>query len=67
MTPTTASIDESYLTIAGGFGSINVGADDNASNMHGNKGTGSGYGGLGYYDTRSYTPAQIKRAPERRR
>ena len=56
-------IDESYLTIAGGFGEINVGSDDNASNMHGNKGTGTGYGGLGYYDTSSYTPASIGGPP----
>ncbi len=57
------NIDEAYLTIAGGFGSINVGSDDNASNMHGNKGTGGGYGGLGYYDTGGYTPASIGGPP----
>ncbi len=45
-----AGIDESHLTIAGGFGSIILGEQDNASNRHGNKGIGGGYGGGGYYD-----------------
>lgn len=45
-----AGVDESYLTIAGGFGKIIVGAEDNAANRHGNKGIGGGYGGGGYYD-----------------
>ena len=45
-----AGVDESNLTIAGGFGSIILGAQDNAANRHGNKGIGGGYGGGGYYD-----------------
>ena len=45
-----AGVDESSLTIAGGFGSIIVGAEDNAANRLGNKGIGGGYGGGGYYD-----------------
>ena len=43
-------ITASHLTIAGAFGSINLGQNGHASNMHGNKGIGSGYGGTKYYD-----------------
>ena len=45
-----AGVDESALTIAGGFGKIIIGSEDNAANRHGNKGIGGGYGGGGYYD-----------------
>lgn len=43
-------VDESALTVSGGFGSIIIGSEDNAANRHGNKGIGGGYGGGGYYD-----------------
>ena len=45
-----AGVDESHLTIGGGFGEIIIGAQDNAANRLGNKGVGGGYGGGGYYD-----------------
>ncbi len=51
-------IDESNLSIAGGFGSITLGTQDNAANMVGNKGIGNSYAGTGYYDGgENYTPA----------
>jgi len=50
-------IDESNLDISGGFGALNLGAQDNAANMHGNAGIGGGYGGGGYYDCgETWTP-----------
>ena len=59
-----SGIDESHLTIAGGFGSINIGANDTAANMHGNKGVGGGYGGGGYYDCgESWVPASCGAPP----
>jgi len=52
------SVDESNLDISGGFGAVNLGAQDNAANMHGNAGIGGGYGGGGYYDCgETWTPA----------
>ena len=54
----SGAIDESNLAIAGGFGKIILGTDDNAANMLGNKGIGNGYAGTGYYDGgENYTPA----------
>ena len=54
----SGSIDESNLSIAGGFGKIILGSEDNAANMIGNKGIGNGYAGTGYYDGgENYTPA----------
>ena len=61
----SGEIDESHLTFAGGFGSINFGEQDNASNMHGNKGVGGGYGGGGYYDCGdTWTPASCGGPPD---
>ena len=53
----SGGIGESHLTVAGGFGAINIGSNDNAANMHGNGGTGKGYGGGGYYSGGNFTPA----------
>ena len=51
-------IDAGHLDITGAFGAINLGHNSHASNMHGNKGIGGGYGGTGYYDgSETYTPA----------
>ena len=51
-------IDASHLTIGGAFGSINLGQNGHASNLHGNKGIGGGYGHGGYYDCgEHWTPA----------
>jgi outer membrane protein OmpU len=49
-TDSSGAIDESNLAIAGGFGKIILGSDDNAANMLGNKGIGNGYAGTGYYN-----------------
>ena len=57
-------IDASHLNIAGGFGAINLGQNGHASNMHGNKGIGGGYGGGGYYDCGGqWTPASCGGPP----
>ena len=53
----SGGIGDSHLTIAGGFGSINIGKEANAADMHGNKGVGGGYGGGGYYGGGHFTPA----------
>lgn len=51
-------VDESHLTVAGGFGALTIGQQDNAANIHGNKGIGGSYGGGGYYDCgETWTPA----------
>ena len=51
-------IDESHLAIAGGFGKIILGVEDNAAAMLGNQGIGNSYAGTGYYDGgENYTPA----------
>ena len=57
-------ITASHLDIAGGFGSINLGQNGHASNMHGNKGVGGGYGGGGYYDCgETWTPGSCGGPP----
>ena len=54
----SGGVDKSHITLTGGFGSVNIGQNSNAANMHGNKGIGGGYGGGGYYDCgETWTPA----------
>ena len=54
----SGGIEESTLAIAGAFGQIILGADDNAGNILGNVGIGNSYAGTGYYDgDENYTPA----------
>ena len=54
----SGAIDEANLAIAGAFGKVILGSDDNAANMLGNKGIGNGYAGTGYYNGgENYTPA----------
>ena len=57
-------INAAHLDIGGPFGSINFGHNGHASNMHGNKGIGGGYGGGGYYDCgETWTPGQCGGPP----
>ena len=57
-------INAAHLTIGGPFGSINFGHNGHASNMHGNKGIGGGYGGGGYYDCgETWTPGKCGGPP----
>ena len=56
-------INAAHLNISGAFGAINLGHNGHASNMHGNKGIGGGYGGTGYYDSDTYTPAPAGSPP----
>ena len=57
-------INAAHLTIGGPFGSLNFGHNGHASNMHGNKGIGGGYGGGGYYDCgETWTPGQCGGPP----
>ena len=51
-------IDESYLTLSGGFGALTIGQEDSAASLLGFVGIGGGYGGGGYYDCgENWTPA----------
>jgi hypothetical protein len=57
-------INAAHLTIGGPFGSLNFGHNGHASNMHGNKGIGGGYGGGGYYDCgETWTPGECGGPP----
>ena len=57
-------INSAHLTIGGPFGAINFGQNGHASNMHGNKGIGGGYGGGGYYDCgETWTPGKCGGPP----
>ena len=54
----SGSVDESRLSIAGGFGKIILGSEDNAAALIGNVGIGNDYAGTGYYDGgENYTPS----------
>ena len=54
----SGSVDESRLSIAGGFGKIILGSEDNAAALSGNVGIGNDYAGTGYYDGgENYTPS----------
>ena len=54
----SGGVDESRLSIAGGFGKIILGSEDNAAALIGNVGIGNDYAGTGYYDGgENYTPS----------